>query len=348
MTTEELKQIQLYRQHLTAPADKLTVARDLCGIQCQFLSNAYHSLRIRCRENLDPDTFGEGLVKNWTLRGTVHVFAEDDLPVFKYDDGSYRNDQWQGVLFTGHTWASAEREKYFADYIIKCVESGTDTRDALRDKCRGAGMTPREESSIFDGWGGLLRPLCERGFLTYKVQEKKAFAAAPAYTPLPRDEALKIQLQRYLEHIAPATLRDMAYFFGFSQTQVKKILNSLPVKSFMLDGAEYFYSGELSGDYPPIPECLLLAGFDQLMLGYEKKESHYLPPEHLRGIFNLAGIVMPGVLLGGRIAGKWKRKNRVLEITCFRTITPKEKAAIEECADSVWREEVKEVRYKDR
>lgn len=33
------------------------------------------------------------------------------------------------------------------------------------------------------------------------------------------------------------------------------------------------------------------------MLDYQKKESICLPQEHLRGIFNLAGIVMPSILL---------------------------------------------------
>ena len=50
MTAEEIRLLRLANQHLTAPADKLTVVRDLCGIQAQFLSNAIHAMRIRCAE----------------------------------------------------------------------------------------------------------------------------------------------------------------------------------------------------------------------------------------------------------------------------------------------------------
>lgn len=64
MTTQDLKQTQLFRQHLTDPADKLTVVRDLCGIQCQFMANALHSLQIRCNENVTMEKLGQGLVKN--------------------------------------------------------------------------------------------------------------------------------------------------------------------------------------------------------------------------------------------------------------------------------------------
>ena len=91
MTTEELKIRQLANQHLLAPTDKLTVLHDLCGVQAQFMANAIHSLKIRS-DNCQADTFKDGLVKNWTVRGTVHVFAEDDLPLFMHcTDGNSGN-----------------------------------------------------------------------------------------------------------------------------------------------------------------------------------------------------------------------------------------------------------------
>ena len=77
MTLEELKIRQLTNQYLLAPADKLTVMRDLCGVQAQFMTNALHSLKIRTND-YDEQTVAEGLVKNWSVRGTVHVFAESD------------------------------------------------------------------------------------------------------------------------------------------------------------------------------------------------------------------------------------------------------------------------------
>ena len=50
MNIEELKIRQLTNQHLLDPTDKLTVVRDLCGVQAQFFPNAMHSLRIRCND----------------------------------------------------------------------------------------------------------------------------------------------------------------------------------------------------------------------------------------------------------------------------------------------------------
>ena len=72
------------------------------------------------------------------------------------------------------------------------------------------------------------------------------------------------------------------------------------------------------------------------MLGYEKKESLYLAPENIRAIFNLAGIVMPSVMLNGRIVGKWKKKNRKLTLELFADIPQRDIAVIKGKAESIW------------
>ena len=71
----------------------------------------------------------------------------------------------------------------------------------------------------------------------------------------------------------------------------------------------------------PAPDCVFLAGFDPFLLGYEKKESLILPPEHLRRVFSLAGIVFPTVLLHGRICAVWKRKGCSLTVTPFEALS---------------------------
>ena len=72
------------------------------------------------------------------------------------------------------------------------------------------------------------------------------------------------------------------------------------------------------------------------MLGYQKKESLYLPQEHLRKIFNLAGIVMPAILLDGKVVGKWKKKNTKLTVSLFEPIGAKNKKAIAAEAEKLW------------
>ena len=181
MTLEELKIRQMTNQYLLAPADKLTVVRDLCGVQAQFMTNALHSLKIRCND-FDERTVADGLVKNWSVRGTVHVFAEGDLPLFiRCNNGAdYRKNEWRGYSFWNQRscWAlTSERQKYLADIIIAAVTERAYTRDELKELCRANGMTKTEEDCMFESWGGGIRELCERGFMNYTVQEKKQYIA---------------------------------------------------------------------------------------------------------------------------------------------------------------------------
>ena len=179
MTTEEIKIRQITNQYLVEPAEKLQVVQDLCGIQAQFMANALHSLKIRCKD-YDEATVAEDLVKNWTVRGTVHVFAKKDLPLFMHCNNGedYHKNEWSGYSFWNQRdkWAlTPERQSFLSQIILKALESKTLTREELKEICRAGGMTEPEESSMFDQWGGGIRELCERGFMNYVVQEKKRF-----------------------------------------------------------------------------------------------------------------------------------------------------------------------------
>ena len=341
MNIEELKIRQLTNQHLLAPADKLTVVRDLCGVQAQFFPNAMHSLRIRCKD-FDENTVADGLVKNWSVRGTVHVFAESDLPLFiRCNNGEcYRKNEWGGYTFWNdgrRVWAlTPERQKFFANIMITAVSERAYTRDELKELCRAHGMDPAEEDSMFESWGGGIRELCERGFIHYVVQEKKAYTASPEFQPIPEEEAKLEIVRRYFTNMGPATIHDATYYTGAKQAEVKHWLDILPVETIECEGKTYYYIPNGKSYDNEIPPCILLAGFDQLMLGYQKKESIYLPQEYLRGIFNLAGIVMPPILLYGRVVGKWKKKNKNLIFTLFEPIGEKEKRTISDTAESLW------------
>jgi hypothetical protein len=198
-------------------------------------------------------------------------------------------------------------------------------------------MVAEEVDSMFEAWGGGIRELCERGFMHYVVQEKKAYIASPEFKPIPEEEAKLEIARRYFTNMGPATIHDAMYYTGAKQAEVKNWLKILPVKSFDCEGKTYYYIPNGKCYDKEIPPCIFLAGFDQLMLGYQKKESIYLPQEHLRGIFNLAGIVMPPILLRGMVVGKWKKKNENLTCTLFEAVSDREKKIICDTAEELWR-----------
>ncbi len=340
MTQTEIIRRQMTNQYLVNPGKKLNVARELCGFQAQFMSNALHSMKIRCSD-YSPETAADGLVKNWTIRGTVHVFAEDDLPLFKHCNNgkTYRLEDWKGYVhhITREWTLTPERQGRFARIILDALKDSVKTRDELKEICRAeGGMTKTEQDSMFDSWGGGIGELCSRGYLNYVVQEKKAYCLCPPFVPIPEEEAKLEIARRYFTHFAPATVKDAMYFFRTTKKQVTDWLDRLPVLSAECGGKTYFYIENGKSYDTPIPGCVFLAGFDQLMLGYQKTESLYLPREHTRKIFNLAGIVMPAVLVEGRVVGKWRKKNAKFEVTLFEPVSAQNKKLIRETADKLW------------
>ena len=116
MALDEIKIRRLAGQYLLAPADTQTVVKDLCGLQAQFLSHALHGLSIRT-DRLNTD----GLVKNWTNRGTMHLFSIDDLPLFLHEG---RTHFLRPVdTFQSDAFINADRKAYFADVIIDAVSN---------------------------------------------------------------------------------------------------------------------------------------------------------------------------------------------------------------------------------
>ena len=333
VSRKELQQWQLWAQHLTAQADSLTVGSDLCGLQAQYAANALHSLRLR-----SDSTDMTGFVKAWTLRGTLHLFPAKDLPLYRpYTgvEGIFRTDygKW---LYDGHCQVSQERMLYFAQLVTDNLSDTPLSRDALKELCRANGMTEEEEERVFSGWGGVIRLLAECGVLCVSAPVNRAYLRCPRLPDVSREQADAELLRRYVTHYGPVTLHDAMYFFRWSQKKLRALLDGLYAETLTCDGRTYYYL--VQPQAPPVPRCIFLAGFDPLLLGYEKKESLYLPPEHLKQIFNNTGIVFPALLVDGQVIGKWKEQPKRVEITLFAPLNKSQLQAIRRECRRLWPE----------
>ena len=337
MEMKELMLRRLHAQHLLTPGkDCAAVAGGLCGLQAQFLRNAVHALRIRTRA-LDV----RRLVKTWTLRGTVHLIPEADLPLYLRLSGTPED-----VCETGwYRWTAGrghantpERERELAGMMAHAIAAGIDTREALRAHMRGLGMTEVEEARVFDPWGGMIREMAELGVIAFRVDmldddhpdETKRYGFLPPFAPL-NESAARLEIaSRYLTGYGPVTLRDAAYFLHWTQAEAKGVFTAVGAETVKCEGQAYWFipGGALPVD--KLPEVILLAGFDPLMMGYRKEDNPFLPPENLRGIFNLAGIVNPAILLRGRVVGKWKESKGRVEFTAFEPISQVDRRQIED------------------
>ena len=334
MEREELLLRRLNGQHLLEPVPPLEVAGDLCGLQAQFLRNAVHALRIR------SDALSvEGLIKTWTLRGTVYLIPERDLSLYHRFCGTAEDvceSGWYAWTAQREQANAPETERRYARLAMEAIASGNDTREGLRSYLRQCGMSEAEEARLFNPWGGLISELAGIGALCFRVDladsirpvEEKRYRLLESFQPMEEAAARTELLRRYFCHYGPATLRDAAYFFRWTQTDIRQAMGKLMLEPVDVDGSRYYF---FPADMPAyhMPEVILLAGFDPLMLGYRKEDNPFLPQEHLRGIFNLAGIVHPAILLRGRVVGRWKEKAGKAELTAFEMIKASDKRRIE-------------------
>ena len=321
MQIDDMLLLRMNRQYLFAPAeDELTVLRSLCGLQAQFYGNCLHALRLRCGKAPDEDILRTSAVKTWTLRGTLHLIALDDL--------------------------SAARKRELAAIILDAAKKGCGGREDLRLICREHGMTPDEEQNAFDPWGGLLRALCESGTLGHTAQQKKAFRPCPPFAPMTKADALRALMRRYLTHYGPVTVQDAAYFFGLPQRELLPVIESFSPRESICEGKTFYSLGDINitGD---LSCCRFLAGFDPLMLGYEKRSNPFLPEEALRGVFTLAGIVRPSILLDGKIVGVWKRRGKAVELTWLIPLQSLQRKRIEEEALRIFGDSVSKLVWRD-
>ena len=319
MQIDDILLLRMNHQYLFVPAeDELTVLRSLCGLQAQFYGNCLHALRLRCGKAPDEDILRTSTVKTWTLRGTLHLIAQSDLPLFLYNGRSHFLRPCDTMENDDHL--SAARKRELAAIILDAAQKGCGGREELRLLCREHGMTAAEEQSAFDPWGGLLRALCESGVLCHTAQQKKDFRPCPPFAPMTKADALRALMRRYLTHYGPVTVQDAAYFFP---------------REFVCEG-KIFYRLEDINVIGDLSCCRFLAGFDPLMLGYEKRSNPFLPEESLRGVFTLAGIVRPSILLDGKIVGVWKCRGKSVELTGLIPLQPLQRSRIEQEADRLW------------
>ncbi|MBQ8973402.1 MAG: AlkZ family DNA glycosylase [Clostridia bacterium] len=314
----------LANTHSLERAPSHIVVRDLIGLQAQFSRNPELSLRLRAND-LNAHPWDDGLVKIWCQRSTIHVIRRDELGLYLSaadQRGDYR-DGWWGM--------TSKEQAYWAPFIEEQIALGVNTRDMLKEVCLKKGMSPELLQKAFYGWGGLIKEMVRRGRIVCGTGTDKRYALAGEVQWMDRDEARLKLIRRYFDTYGPATRKDCAAFFQWSNQEVKPLLDSVlhEIDSIQIDCICYYYSKPLPDD--TVPECVLLPGFDSTVLAYRDR-SRMIDPMHLRKVVNMAGIVFPIALLRGKARAKWKLQNNRMEVEPFERLLKKDIAALRRTA----------------
>ncbi len=328
MDENERKILRLSSQYLIRPADDKSVVSGMIGLQAQYGANALHALRIRA--NTQPDY--TRYVKTWTLRGTLHLHAVDDLPLVLHT--GCKTEFGQMAFMSARV--DADRSASLRQLVLDSLAQGDKTRDELKSLCNAKGLSSAEEDVLFHAWGGLFRAMAEHGEIAYTSDANRLFTRLTPFEPLDEQIALETMMRRYLLHYAPVSLRDAQTFFGRTQRELKPVLERTASESFTIGKQTYFTAGQSLPQNAEMPNVVFLAGFDPLLLGYRKTENPFLPREHVKRVYNNTGIVFPTVLLNGSVSAIWKRTGNRLEIKPFHKIGVRDKKRVERKAGEVF------------
>lgn len=315
-TWDQVRARRLARHHLhdAAPAPSAVDAvRAVGGAQAQVLSAAELGIVGRTAGATVADIRAElwehrRLVKVHSLRGTLHLHAADELPM----------------------WMAAMRRVHVSDLPATTLEALVEAARAVLD---GRELTRQELADAIGGslrdrlastWADLIVPLQLAGVLCYgptrgaKVTfvRPDQWAGDDAGAEWDPEDALNEVLRRYLRCYGPARPDDFARWTSMTPARAKPVFHALADELEEVD-IEGYRAWQLAGDDedPPATGGLvrLVPQYDGYALGFHPRDR--LAGEEARarvrsyGRARFEGVVaVPLLLVDGTVGGIWERR----------------------------------------
>ena len=255
------------------------------------------------------------LIRTWGMRGTLHLFAADDLG-------------WLLPLFAPIFNGRSRRRRAELGLDEETTARGV---HALQNVLAGQGPLARAELvERLAGHGIRLEGQAAPHLLAYAALEgvvccgpeqggKSTYVLLDDWIGVgrafPREAALTELARRYLAAYAPATPTDLATWSGLPSAEMRAALASVADELLevevagrpaWLPKAHAAWLDCLNGDAPAVR---LLPSFDTYLLGYRGRDLLVAPPFADR-INPGGGLVHPTLLVDGRVLGTWRWNRR--------------------------------------
>jgi hypothetical protein len=314
------------------PAD---IVRAMCGAHAQVLSAAFWSLGLRIasitqQEVRDALWTERSLVKTFGPRGTVHLLAAQDLPIWTSALSTIplsHNGQAKEVRLTSEQ----------TDEVVNAIAVALFDADLTIDELSAAviaatgpwagelvvpafnGMWPR--------WRMALATASFRGALCFgpnrglKVTYTNPRRFLPGFSPVDGRSALAWVLKRYLHAYGPATPQQFAQWLNAPRRWATELFDSLSGELQQVEVNEslaWVEAGDTT-DLSIMPQSVrLLPYFDAYTVGSQPRELLF-PGQAAERALTPSGQAgnFPVLLIDGTVAGVWhqRRSGRWLDIT---------------------------------
>ena len=319
MKVIDWKSIVLKRMGFVDPMTAYQICQQHNGVQAQFQSYADVGFWTRMGEDEFSKPWRLDLVRQWSIRGTMHAYLKEEIPLYLYEGRNYLKPSLHLPSRDGKV--SVQEKNYYADLILEALQSGNKSRDDLKELCRRNRLSKEKERSLFNAWGGIIASLISVGKI-YQEYGENHFGLLEDYTPWNKEKAELEIARRYFSGLGPVSLADARYYFKENKSIVEGWMKKLDLKTVEVEGTTRYYLGEL--EEGNIPEVLFVAGFDALLLAFEKKENPFFNPKYIRDIYTLTGIVKPAVMLDGELVATWRKEKDKIYICPFMNIRKKD------------------------
>lgn len=343
---------RLARQGLDAypagarPSD---IVSSLCGAHAQVLSAALWSIGLRSASLTEPQVRDalwteHSLVKTFGPRGTVHLLAADDLPL------------WASALSAipsshrGHTEQvrlSPEQTDEVVNAIAVALFDAELTLDELGEAViasTGPWAGERIMPAFNEMWPRWRMALAQAGFrgaLCFgpnrgsKVTYTNPRRFLPGFAPVEGRTALAWLLKSYLYAYGPATSQHFAQWLSAPRSWATDLFDALSVElePVEVNGSRaWVVAGDTAFPSSMVQSVRLLPYFDAYTIGSQPREMLY-PVRAAQRALTPSGQAgnYPVLLINGIVAGVWhlRRSGRQLDIT----VEPVEQLTAIECRD---------------
>jgi uncharacterized protein YcaQ len=323
---EGIARFRLRRHHLLddAPADAVTICRDVCGVQAQVMSAAYLQLWTRnhalSRAQIESALWkSRTLVKTSLMRQTLHLIPTDEFPLYIAALKSSRVAAALRVMARCNI--AREEGEALTQLIMEALSSGPLGRAAIAAAIRPK-VSKRVRAWMEKVWSHVRVPVAE-GLVCYGAGEgsevsfirvdhwlprlsTKAISASPAQCAL---------FRKYLGAYGPATLTDFSHWSGIPMQEVKALRSLVEPGLVQVSGDKNkcFLLGEdvaaLNDSSRSEPCIRMLPSFDSYLLAHREKD-HLLDAKHYKRVYRNQGWISPVVFIDGAVAGIWSYKLR--------------------------------------
>jgi hypothetical protein len=286
------------------------------------------------------------LVKTWCMRGTLHLISASELAVYVAARKT--------TMVVKPDWLTPEISVEERKRIVRAIRDALDgqvlTRAQLANEVvERLGMSTNLRKHMLSGWGNLLQPAAEQGFLCFGPSEgsKVRFVRPDQWIGEWKEpngpEAWKTLLRRFFSTYGPATHQDICHWWGLRPDRAKVLMEHIAdeLEEVEFEGEKRWVRREdleQIFDTEEVRSVKLLPSWDGYVMLYHPREFFVSQSRRTRIFTKLQGN-KPVLLIDGVAGGIWEQRRKrsltELRVQPFSNLSSTEKQLVREEAASL-------------